>query len=137
RDAMPDGGRITIAAENVHVRAGDLPEGTSGDFGALSVSDTGSAIPPDLVPRVVEPFFTTKAPDKGTGLGLSQVYGLAHRSGGTVQIASEIGRGTKVTIYLPRGEMPVAAPSPEDSARYMAAVDPRTILVVEDNRDVK
>jgi PAS domain S-box-containing protein len=136
RDAMPDGGRIAIAAQNVALNADDAPNGAAGDYVALSVADTGCGIPADLLPRVVEPFFTTKGPDKGTGLGLSQVYGLAHRSGGTVQIASEIGHGTKVTIYLPRGEAPTAAPSPEDSSRYMAA-DQRTILVVEDNKDVK
>jgi PAS domain S-box-containing protein len=136
RDAMPDGGRIAITAQNVSLPAQDAPNGAAGDYVALSVADTGCGIPPDLLPRVVEPFFTTKGPDKGTGLGLSQVYGLAHRSGGTVQIASEIGHGTKVTIYLPRSEAPVAAPSPEDSSRYLAA-DRRTILVVEDNTDVK
>jgi PAS domain S-box-containing protein len=136
RDAMPEGGRIAITAQNVSLHAHDAPNGAAGDYVALSVADTGCGIPADLLPRVVEPFFTTKGPDKGTGLGLSQVYGLAHRSGGTVQIASEVGRGTKVTIYLPRGEAPVAAPSPEDSSRYVAA-DPRTILVVEDNTDVK
>jgi PAS domain S-box-containing protein len=136
RDAMPDGGRIAISAQNVSLPARDAPNGTAGDYVALSVADTGCGIPSDLLPRVVEPFFTTKGPDKGTGLGLSQVYGLAHRSGGTVQIASEIGHGTKVTIYLPRSEAPIAAPSPEDNSRFMAA-DRRTILVVEDNKDVK
>ena len=136
RDAMPDGGRIAISAQNVSLPARDAPNGAAGDYVALCVADTGCGIPPDLLPRVVEPFFTTKGPDKGTGLGLSQVYGLAHRSGGTVQIASEIGHGTKVTVYLPRSEAPIAAPSPEDTSRFMAA-DPRTILVVEDNQDVK
>jgi PAS domain S-box-containing protein len=136
RDAMPDGGRIAITALNASLSAHDVPNGAAGDYVALSVADTGCGIPADLLPRVVEPFFTTKGPDKGTGLGLSQVYGLAHRSGGTVQIASEIGHGTKVTIYLPRGEAPVAAPSPENASHYMAT-DPRTILVVEDNKDVK
>jgi PAS domain S-box-containing protein len=136
RDAMPDGGRIAIAAENVELRSHEAPNGVAGDYVALSVADTGCGIPADLLPRVVEPFFTTKGPEKGTGLGLSQVYGLAHRSGGTVQIASDIGRGTKVTIYLPRSSAPITAPSTEDTTRYMAA-EPRTILVVEDNEDVK
>ena len=136
RDAMPDGGRITIAAENVHVRAGDLPEDIGGDFVALSVGDTGGGIPPDLVSRVVEPFFTTKAPNKGTGLGLSQVYGFARRSDGTVAITSELGRGTKVTVYLPRSHAALAAPLPPDEVDY-AALDRRTILVVEDNADVR
>jgi PAS domain S-box-containing protein len=136
RDAMPDGGRITIAAENVHVRPTELPEDIDGDFVALSVADTGSGIPPDLVSRVVEPFFTTKAPNKGTGLGLSQVYGFARRSDGTVTITSELGRGTKVTVYLPRSHAALAAPLPPDDADY-AALDRRTILVVEDNADVR
>jgi PAS domain S-box-containing protein len=136
RDAMPEGGRITIAAENVHIRPGDLPEDISGDFVALSVTDTGSGIPPELVSRVVEPFFTTKAPNKGTGLGLSQVYGFARRSDGTVAIASELGRGTKATVYLPRSHATLPMPSPPDNADY-ATLDRRTILVVEDNADVR
>ncbi|HEY4736373.1 MAG TPA: PAS domain S-box protein [Xanthobacteraceae bacterium] len=137
RDAMPEGGRITIAAENVHVRPGDLPEDIDGDFVALSVADTGSGIPPDLVSRVVEPFFTTKAPNKGTGLGLSQVYGFARRSGGTVTITSELDRGTKVTVYLPRSHATLAKPLPPDEAADYAAFDRRIILVVEDNADVR
>jgi PAS domain S-box-containing protein len=137
RDAMPEGGRILIAAENVHFGVSDAPQGVAGgDFVALSISDTGSGIPPDLLSRVVEPFFTTKGPDKGTGLGLSQVYGFARRSDGTVSIDSELGRGTKVTIYLPRSHGAVATPSPQDDAQYIA-LDRRTILVVEDNPDVR
>src|SRR6204780_4387945 len=101
RDAMPEGGRISISAENVRLDADEAPEGAAGDFVALSVTDTGSGIPADLLARVVEPFFTTKGPDKGTGLGLSQVYGFARRSNGTVSIDSEPGRGTTVTVYLP------------------------------------
>jgi PAS domain S-box-containing protein len=136
RDAMPEGGRISVVAANVHIRPGDLPEDISGDFVALSVADTGSGIPPDLISRVVEPFFTTKAPDKGTGLGLSQVYGFARRSEGTVAINSEVGRGTKVTIYLPRSHAAVSPPLPQDEADY-ATLERRTILVVEDNADVR
>ncbi len=136
RDAMPDGGRISITAENVRLKAGHSPEGISGDFVALTVADTGSGIAPNLLPRVVEPFFTTKGPDKGTGLGLSQVYGFARRSDGTVSIDSEMGRGTRVTVYLPRSHAEVAAPSREDSARY-ATMGGQTILVVEDNPDVR
>jgi PAS domain S-box-containing protein len=136
RDAMPDGGRISIAAENVQLKAESSPEGISGDFVALTVADTGSGIPSDLLPRVVEPFFTTKAPDKGTGLGLSQVYGFARRSDGSVTIDSQVGRGTKVTIYMPRSHADVVAPSREESGRY-AAVGGQTILVVEDNADVR
>jgi PAS domain S-box-containing protein len=136
RNAMPNGGHIAITAENVRLEGNDAPEGKSGDYVAVSVADTGTGIAPDLLPRVVEPFFTTKDPDKGTGLGLSQVYDFAHRSGGTVQIASEVGRGTKITIFLPRSHSAIEATSPEDVTPYRAA-DDRTILVVEDNPDVK
>ncbi len=136
RDAMPDGGTIAISVANVTFASGDSPEGISGDFVALSVVDTGSGIPSDLVSRVVEPFFTTKGPDKGTGLGLSQVYGFARRSDGAVAIDSEIGRGTRVTIYLPRSHAAVVAPAPPDDTDY-AAADRQTILVVEDNPDVR
>jgi PAS domain S-box-containing protein len=137
RDAIPfSGGRIVIAAENVTLAAGDLPEQFSGDFVALSVADNGSGIPHELLSRVVEPFFTTKGPDKGTGLGLSQVYGFARRSGGTVAIDSEPGRGTKVTVYLPRSHSEIALPSPQDEGRYVAS-ERQTVLVVEDNADVR
>ena len=137
RDAIPfSGGRIVISAENVEVTPGHLPEQLSGEFVALSVTDNGTGIPHDLLSRVVEPFFTTKGPDKGTGLGLSQVYGFARRSGGTVAIESELGRGTKVTVYLPRSHLAVAAPSPQDEGKYIAS-ERQTVLVVEDNADVR
>ncbi|HEY1980121.1 MAG TPA: PAS domain-containing protein [Xanthobacteraceae bacterium] len=137
RDAMPDGGRIVLTVGNTHLRGHELPEGITGDFVALGVADTGGGISPDLLTRVVEPFFTTKSPDKGTGLGLSQVYGFARRSEGTVAIDSEVDRGTKVTIYLPRSYATiVAVPPPEDKADY-AAAGRQTILVVEDNPDVR
>jgi two-component system NtrC family sensor kinase len=136
RDAMPQGGRISIDVENIRLNADNSPDGMTGDYVALCVADSGCGIPPELLSRVVEPFFTTKGPDKGTGLGLSQVYGFAHRSGGLVQIDSEVERGTKVTIYLPRSLAPIETPSPQETSHYMAA-DRRTILVVEDNADVK
>ena len=137
RDAMPlGGGRIVIAARNVELKSGDLPEEIGGEFVALSVADNGCGIPHDLLSRVVEPFFTTKGPDKGTGLGLSQVYGFARRSGGTVAIASEAGTGTTVTVYLPRSHAPIAVPSPQDDGKYVAA-ERQIVLVVEDNADVR
>jgi PAS domain S-box-containing protein len=136
RDAMPNGGTLSISAANVHLREGDTPEGLTGDLVALTVADTGCGIPAELVPRVIEPFYTTKGPDKGTGLGLSQVYGFARRSGGTMVIASEVGAGTKVTIYLPRCHTPMAPALPEDTTPYRADGQ-HTILVVEDNEDVR
>jgi PAS domain S-box-containing protein len=136
RDAMPDGGRLSVSAANIHLDASDTPEGVVGDAVALTIADSGCGIPPDLLARVVEPFFTTKGPDKGTGLGLSQVYGFARRSGGTVVITSEMGHGTKVTIYLPRSHAAIAASSPEDISQFMTT-GRQTVLVVEDNHEVR
>jgi PAS domain S-box-containing protein len=136
RDAMPDGGTLSISASNVELARGDTPEGLSGEFVALLIADTGVGIPAELLPRVVEPFFTTKGPDKGSGLGLSQVYGFARRSGGTMTIVSESGHGTRVTIYLPRSRDPIAANAPEETREFRSAGE-QTILVVEDNAEVR
>ncbi|CDX48753.1 FOG: PAS/PAC domain protein [Mesorhizobium plurifarium] len=113
RDAMPDGGLVTITAENMLLSSGDDAAGLQGEFVALRVTDTGIGIAPDLLPQVFEPFFTTKGPEKGTGLGLAQVYGFAQQSGGAVTIDSEVGKGTTVTIYLPRADIEAAAQSAE------------------------
>jgi PAS domain S-box-containing protein len=134
RDAMLDGGTVTISAKNIRLRTEDTPEHLAGEFVALTVADTGCGIAPDILPKVFEPFFTTKQLDKGTGLGLSQVYGLTRQSGGTVTIASRAGEGTAVTIYLPRsrrplGEQPIVAGDPPRGRE--------TVLVVEDNPEVQ
>jgi PAS domain S-box-containing protein len=102
RDAMPDGGTISITAENRQVRAGEPLALAPGDYVTLSVSDTGEGIAPAMLEKVMEPFFTTKPAGKGTGLGLSMVYGFARQSGGAVEIESAVGRGTSVTLWLPR-----------------------------------
>jgi PAS domain S-box-containing protein len=136
RDSMPEGGRLSISTENVALQLGDIPDGLSGDHVALRIADTGCGIAADVLPRVFEPFFTTKEVDKGTGLGLSQVYGFARRSGGTVIIASELQRGTTVTVYLPRSRGRPLAPPTEPSAPHRRGRQ-ETILVVEDNSDVR
>jgi PAS domain S-box-containing protein len=134
RDAMPDGGTITLACRNVVLHPQDTPDGLQGEFVALSVADTGAGIPADILPRLFEPFFTTKS--EGTGLGLSQVYGFTRQSGGTVVVNSETGRGTAVTIYLPRSDRRVRT---QDTAADAVADEPmnRTVLLVEDNPDVR
>jgi signal transduction histidine kinase/response regulator RpfG family c-di-GMP phosphodiesterase len=101
RDAMPSGGIISVRAANrsLQVAAEDLQ---AGDYVAVTVTDSGAGIPPDLIARVVEPFFTTKTAGKGTGLGLSTVYGFAKQSGGTLKISSQVGRGTQMEVWLPR-----------------------------------
>jgi PAS domain S-box-containing protein len=135
RDAMPDGGKIALSSRNASLRPGASVGQLNGDFVALSVTDTGTGIPPDVLPKIFDPFFTTKAIGKGTGLGLSQVYGFAHQSGGTVTVASEINRGTTMTIYLPRCDAPVSMPRPTAEQSKGARAE-GTILVVEDNREV-
>jgi PAS domain S-box-containing protein len=134
RDAMPDGGTITITARNVRLQPEDTPERLCGEFVALMVTDTGCGIEPAILPKVFEPFFTTKQLDKGTGLGLSQVYGLARQSGGTASIRSAPGKGTTVTIYLPRSRRPLSEPSINVEQRPPGR---ETVLLVEDNPDVE
>jgi PAS domain S-box-containing protein len=106
RDAMPSGGLITIAAENITPPHSQLDETLKGEFVCISVIDNGDGIPAETLPKVFDPFFTTKAAGRGTGLGLSQVYGFAHQSGGCARIESEVGKGTRVTICLPRSDAP-------------------------------
>jgi PAS domain S-box-containing protein len=133
RDAMPQGGTISVTAENVALERSDTTAELEGDFVALRVSDSGSGIAPDVLPKVFDPFFTTKQTDKGTGLGLSQVYGFVHQSGGTVEIDSTLGKGTTVTLYLPRAEEETSAVSPEANERTDGDGH---VLLVEDNPEV-
>ena len=109
RDAMPNGGTITVAARNAPQETID---GAAGDFVALAVIDTGTGMAPEVQARVFEPFFTTKDIGKGSGLGLAQVYGFATQSGGTVRIDSQPNQGATVTLLLPRSqEVPQQTPS--------------------------
>jgi two-component system, NtrC family, sensor kinase len=105
RDAMPAGGELRIRTFNKSAEPGGTPEqpANSGDFVGLQISDTGTGMPPEVAARAFEPFFTTKEAGRGTGLGLSMVYGFARQSGGSVAIRSEVGRGTTVTLLLPKG----------------------------------
>jgi PAS domain S-box-containing protein len=141
RDAMPNGGRLTLETANKHLDphyADTNPDAQPGDYVMLAVSDTGTGIPPEVLNRVFEPFFTTKEQGKGSGLGLSMVYGFAKQSRGHVKIYSEVGHGTTVRLYLPRAgeEKPAveasSGPVASDPNRIDAAV-----LVVEDNVDVR
>jgi signal transduction histidine kinase len=126
RDAMPSGGRLSVAAERC------------GEDIAISVSDEGVGMPPEVVERALEPFFTTKGPGRGTGLGLSMVYGVAAAAGGDLRIDSEVGKGTTVTMLLP-----AVAGSPVGEGKAMdadlAAVSAKTgnILLVDDDPEVR
>src|ERR1700748_1380875 len=136
--AMNGEGRLTIEASNAflddeYVRQHD--ELSAGQYVMIAVTDTGTGIPPDILERVYEPFFTTKTEDKGTGLGLAMVYGFLKQSGGHVKISSEVGAGTTVKLYLPREiaseDALVAAPSGEIKGGE------ETVLVVEDDEEVR
>jgi CheY-like chemotaxis protein/anti-sigma regulatory factor (Ser/Thr protein kinase) len=128
RDAMPAGGTIRISARNA--RLTEAP--TIGCYVSIGVADCGAGIPPDVLSKVFDPFFTTKPVGKGTGLGLSQVHGFAHQADGTVKIQSELGKGTTVTILLPRG----VARRQSDSREALTTGGSGTVLLVEDNPDV-
>ncbi len=136
RDAMPDGGTITITAENKYLDFTDTSDGLEGDFVALHVADTGTGITPEVLTKVFEPFFTTKQVDKGTGLGLSQVYGFTRQSGGSTVISSKVGVGTVVTIYLRRHDGPITV-APESAVADDAPKGHESILLVEDNVEVQ
>jgi PAS domain S-box-containing protein len=141
RDAMPDGGKLTIEASNTfldqnYCRAN--PEVMPGQYVMIAVTDNGAGMTKDVLDRAFEPFFSTKTVDAGTGLGLSQVYGFIKQSGGHVKIYSEPGEGTSVKIYLPRytGEAHPDDHEDSDSAEVEGHVG-ETILIVEDDPDVR
>jgi PAS domain S-box-containing protein len=138
RDAMPDGGVLTIRTSIVDIS--DTPttdeDVKPGAYALLELEDTGSGMPPEVAARVFEPFFTTKAAARGTGLGLSMVYGFARQSGGTVTIESTPGRGTTFRLFLPLVENDQADPLIADAPISLPAVS-RTVLVVEDETEVR
>src|SRR5215475_939973 len=139
RDAMPDGGRLTIATDNVqfdqaYVRGIDAL--APGDYVVLQVTDTGEGMSPETVARAFEPFFTTKPIGQGTGLGLSMIYGFAKQVGGHVRIVSEVGRGTTVLLYMPRSRA-AQAESVQDGTAEAPGGAGETVLVVEDDPSVR
>jgi PAS domain S-box-containing protein len=141
RDAMPDGGRLTIETANCHLdenyAAGHLGV-PAGQYVMIAVSDTGTGMAPDVIAKAFDPFFTTKDVGRGTGLGLSQVYGFVKQSGGHVKIYSEIGQGTTVKVYLPRMVGAVDEPAVEVTAPGAPRGEAQeVILVVEDEPAVR
>jgi len=141
RDAMPAGGQLTIGTANCDIAtaAGDHPGVPDGQYVLITVSDTGCGMPPEVMARAFDPFYTTKTVGKGTGLGLSQVYGFVQQSSGHVRLASAPGEGTVVRIYLPRlVERPEeAAPLSGQAAPLPARGQQQLILVVDDEAGVR
>ncbi|HJU16383.1 MAG TPA: ATP-binding protein [Stellaceae bacterium] len=139
RDAMPTGGRLTISARNAPVAGAEARrlDLMPGDYVTVGVTDTGAGMAPEVQRRAFEPFFTTKDIGKGTGLGLAQIYGFVKQSGGTATIDSALGAGTTVTLYFPRAEGRSAeeVPAAVDSAPVQGRG--RTILLVEDQPEVR
>ena len=144
RDAMPEGGSLTIAtfihaqpshAKTMHAKtmhANTAVEASAGASVRIAVSDTGTGMPPDVVARAFDPFFTTKPLGQGTGLGLSMIYGFARQSGGDVAIHSEVGRGTTITIDLPLSASPASSEEGKVAAAPSAKGKGEAVLVVED-----
>jgi len=140
RDAMPNGGKLTLEGANIYVDqdyAQLNPELPPGQYVVLCVSDTGIGMEPDVLEHAFEPFFTTKELGHGTGLGLSQVYGFVKQSGGHIKIYSELNQGTTVKIYLPRliGSPPDEANDPDQT--LVGAEEAESILLVEDDADLR
>jgi PAS domain S-box-containing protein len=138
RDAMLDGGRLTLTTRNVvfGVReAVAVGAGYAGDYVEIEIADTGTGIPQAILERIFDPFFSTKEVGKGTGLGLSMVFGFVKQSGGGIKVASEEGRGTIFTIYLPKAEASALRPTGYDDRKIVGGKE--TVLCVEDDRDVR
>jgi len=139
RDALPRGGRMVVETRNAVFGDDEIASGVrKGKFVVISVTDTGVGMPPEVAARAFEPFFTTKPTGRGTGLGLSTIYGFAQQTGGHVTLYSEVGKGTTVSLYLPRaadltdpGEIRV------QDDEIIFARNSETVLVVEDNPDVR
>ena len=141
RDAMPGGGTLTVESGNMSVDEGGWFEGEedtipAGDYVVITVSDTGSGMPPDVISRAFEPFFTTKNVGEGSGLGLSMILGFAQQSGGTVRIYSEVGRGTSVRLFLPRAKESFEEAVVEPAGAEIPFGTNETVLLVEDNDGV-
>ena len=137
RDAMNRSGRLTLRTDNVTVSGVDGINLATGDYVVLSVTDTGSGMSAEVMERAFEPFYTTKDVGKGTGLGLSQVYGFATQSGGVARIESKLGKGTTVRIFVPRATGEIANNAVAGERVLHAPPGAVTILVVEDDGDVR
>ena len=140
RDAMPEGGKLTIETQNVTLQPGSTSQhigAPAGDYVLIAFTDTGIGMDPATQDRIFEPFFTTKGLGKGTGLGLATVYGIVRQSGGSISVYSEPHRGSTFKVYLPRLAEPVAAASESAAPAAASTSGTETVLVVEDEEAVR
>jgi PAS domain S-box-containing protein len=137
RDAMPDGGTILVTAENRTVGRGNDQGLESGDYIVLAVIDTGCGIAAEMIEKVLEPFVTTKDVGKGTGLGLSMAYGFARQSNGAFRLSSDVGKGTRAEIWLPRSTGPAEYPKAPQVPLAVKAGRPLQVLLVDDHEEVR
>src|SRR5882762_874554 len=139
RDAMPQGGRLLITTEEIHLKetyAHEHPEARPGHFVCLTVGDSGQGIAPEHLSRIFEPFFTTKEVGKGTGLGLATVYGIVKQHDGWIQVSSKVGQGTCFKVMLPASNQPGPAPA-EQQIQKKPRGGAERILLVEDDEAVR
>jgi CheY-like chemotaxis protein/anti-sigma regulatory factor (Ser/Thr protein kinase) len=137
RDAMPQGGKITIELRNVeldNIGVAAHPGLQAGDYVEMAITDTGSGMDAETASRIFEPFFTTKEGGKGTGLGLATVYGIVQQSGGAIEVQSKVGHGTTFYVYLPRA---IDFGKPAPSKRLASPTGSETVLLVEDDERVR
>jgi len=135
RDAMPDGGVLSFSINRLILKSGDIPPSPylpSGEWISITVGDTGVGIPPEVIPHIFEPFFTTKGIGEGTGLGLAQAYGIVKQHGGYIDVQSQVGEGTRFSVYLPTLPVQQIEKPPVEYSSPMRG-NGKTILVVEDD----
>jgi len=137
RDAMPNGGTVTVSASNRTLASEELQGLPAGDYVRIAVGDTGTGISREDLGKVMEPFFTTKEVGKGSGLGLSMVYGFAKQSNGAFAIESELGKGTKAELWLPRGSTEVRESTPPLERKRINPALKLRLLLVDDHPEVR
>ncbi|HEX7653884.1 MAG TPA: ATP-binding protein, partial [Verrucomicrobiae bacterium] len=139
RDAMPEGGRLSFAADNVELTAADaqaIPEARPGKYVSLLVSDSGTGMPPEVKARIFEPFFTTKGEGKGTGIGLATVVRILKAHGGFLRLESEVGQGTSFELFLPCTQVEDAAVKADDGGALPRGQG-EWILLAEDEQSLR
>jgi CheY-like chemotaxis protein len=140
RDAMPDGGTLSIRMENAmldEIRAGTNPESKPGPYVVITVTDSGTGIPKEIQDKIFEPFFTTKAPNEGTGLGLSTCFSIIKSHGGFITCSSEAGHGSAFKVYLPANNTPVETGNQATETSQLPGGHDELVLIVDDEKAIR